>query len=349
LPNVGSSTDQSAFVVKYDSNGVSKWAATVDGVNNAENGASVCVDTSQNVYLVGTYGSNLARVYQNSSYVYSLGAVNSNAAFGLKIASNGVIQWGVSIDGLKTDQALGSCVDTSGNLYMCGSYDSSPGIFSSLATSTYTSAFLIKYNTGGTAQWATSIRGISGSNIATSVVLDTNANIYITGTYQGIASPLITDYNGSNSGLSLPVPTGNSGSNLASFVVKYNSSGVPMGAYGIVGPSSTIANSIAVLNSNIYIAGFLYSGTTTYDGNALSSNLVFPGSLTTQAGFISQYSPIASPYYLLSNLNSNGFQKYITNASSSNITLKVGTNSYIINSTSNTLFNYYNNTWYKCY
>jgi hypothetical protein len=352
LPNVGTSTDQSAFVVKYNPSGVSQWAVTVDGVNNAENGASVCVDTSQNVYLVGTYGSNVARVYQNSSVsgLPTLTATNSNAAFGVKINSSGVPQWFFYLDGLKTDQALGSCVDTSGNLFICGSYDSSPGpiVYSSLATSTYTSAFLIKY-TAGNSQWATSIRGISGSNIATSVVLDSNNNIYLTGTYQGKTSPLITDYNGSNSGLSLPVPTGNSGSNLASFVVKYNSSGVPMGAYGIVGPSSTIANSIAVTNSNIYIAGNLYTGTTTYDGNALSSNLVFPGSLTTQAGFISQYSPIVSPYYLLSNLNSNGFQKYITNASSSNITLKVGTNSYIINSTSNTLFNYYNNTWYKCY
>jgi sugar lactone lactonase YvrE len=349
FPNIGSSTDQTAYVVKYNSSGVSQWAVTVNSSNISDIGASVCVDTSQNIYLVGTCGSNLATIYQNTvASSTTLSASGSNTAFAVKINSSGVPQWAVKVDGTGNDQARGSCVDTGGNLYIAGSYNTSPNTFSNLTASTYTSAFLTKYNTSGVAQWATSIQGISGANIATSVISDTANNIYLTGTYQGTVSPPITDYNGSNSGLILPVPTGNSGLNVASFVVKYNSNGTPLIAYAISGPSNITANSIAVTNSNIYTVGTFFSNTVLYDSFGTSNALAFPGTITTQAGFVAQYSPTISPYYLL-NSSSNGFQKYITNASSSNITLKVGTNSYILNSTSNTLFNSFNNSWYRFY
>jgi sugar lactone lactonase YvrE len=598
LPVGGSLTDRSAFVVKYDSNGVSKWTVSVDGVNNLDNGASVCVDTSQNVYLVGTYGSNLATIYQNASIsgnVTSLAASGSNAAFGVKINASGVPQWAIRIDGTDNDQALGSCVDAAGNFYIAGSYNTAPNFYNSnnttlgtniltssllnsnnsapgykyllyapyytgltnnqgisaptsdfsqnigtnqplysssggysnlpyikfqggttsnyfsannityniatnggftcmmfiqfnsnaafprifttgspgylevtqnglnvqfdmntsgnfyittttnpivlgewavytfrlnsstntvniykdytsLATgtslyssnvtqssnligksmnvdpfltanvtymaiydsfvsdvalsnmvsiiynpqklpaisdSTYTSAFLTKYNTSGVAQWATSIKGVSGSNIARSVVSDSNNNIYLTGSYHGTVSPTITDMNGSNSGLSLPVPTGNNGSLLAAFVVKYNSSGVPLNAYGIVGPAST-ANSIAVTNSNIYIAGYLYTNTILYNSAGMPA-LTYPVTINSQGAYIAQYSPVVSPYYLSSSFgaSNNGLQKYITNASTSNIILKIPSsnnasilNTYTLTSNSTMVFNWFN-SWYK--
>jgi hypothetical protein len=294
-----------------------------------------------------------------------LGNANSNALFGVKINSSGVPQWSVEIDGIGNDQVFGSCVDTGGNLYISGSYDSSPiiynsnnSIFNTLTASTYPSAFLTKYNTSGVAQWATMIKGVSGSNIVNNLITDCNNNIYLTGTYQGTVSPIITDNTGTNTGLVLPVPTGNGGSNLASFMIKYNSNGTPLIAYGMYGESNTIANGVAISGSNIYIAGNMFNNPKMYDNSLVASSLTFPGTITTQAGFIAQYIPTLASYYLPSSLGSNynGFQKYITNASTSNIILKIMNsnnttmlNTYTINVGSNALFHWFNNSWYKMY
>jgi sugar lactone lactonase YvrE len=354
-------TNQSAFTVKYNSAGISQWAVALNSVSS-NNGASVATDSNGNVYMAGTYSSGTNTIYQNQT-VSPLSVIpsSSNAAFGMKISSNGIPQWIVSIDSISNDSGLGCTVDLNGNLYIAGSYGgnsaviyNSNGSSNNINLPAYSnlSSFIVKYNSNGVSQWMTTIGG--ASNIANSITIDNSNNIYITGSYTG--NPNI--YNSSNniSPLTFPTPC----NNLASFVVKYDSNGVPLSAFGIIGTSNNVANSIAVNPSgtNIVVGGYITGSTTTlYDGNNIASPLTFPAGITTQAAYVANYNlKYSSNFYLSSSLGNvnNGQQKYITNIGPSNITLNVTSsnnstilNTYNIAPSSNVLFNWFGGNWYK--
>ncbi|MFN9114439.1 MAG: hypothetical protein ACK5XN_30635, partial [Bacteroidota bacterium] len=321
----GSSNNQSAFALKYNSTGTSQWSVTIDG-SSPDSAAAIATDPSLNVYVAGKYGSNAATIYANQtpSTISTLSATSGNAAaFGLKVASNGTPLWAVRVDGLGTEEALGCAVDTTGNLYIAGTYDNISTLYSSNNTAFATtlpapsnkSSFLAKYDTNGAAQWVTRVHGLTNSNIATSLALDSSNNIYLAGTYGG--SQTIFSSSGSASVITLPA-TLNNGSNMAAFCIKYSSAGLPLNSMVLGGLSNAQNNAIVVdsTGSNIYTAGFFTnSNTTLYDGNQMTSSIAFPAGISTQAAFVTNYNQQFSQFYLPSSLGNaaNGQQKYVTN------------------------------------
>jgi hypothetical protein len=336
---------------------------TYAGINTP---TGITIDSSGNVYVADRGNSRIRKIGITNPAIPTT-TTTGNAAFGLKLDSAGYSQWLVAADGINNEQGLGCATDSSGNFYLAGSYGSNVAtIYNAydatssvtLPAASNTSAFVIKYNQYGTALWSGTVTTDSNA-VAYSVATDAFNNVYMAGSYQGITAPIIYGSNNAyNVNAELPYPTGNGGSNTASFVVKYNSNGSPVTSWGMMGSSNSSPYSISVdtYGSNIALTGMFTGPTTLYDGNNAVSSIAFPSSISTQAGFIANYDIAQSPVTLMSSLGvgDNGQQKFITNTGTGPLTLNVTTSNnasvlstYTIDAGSSALLNWYNGSWYK--
>ena len=292
-----------AFIVKYNSSGVVQWATSIDGTGN-DIGNSITLDSDNNIYVTGGYNSTSTITLKNAS---GISQVNSditlpaaNAAFIVKYNSSGVAQWATSIDGTFSDSGNSITLDSDNNIYVAGRYYSTSttilknasGISQvnsdiTLPSSLLNAAFIVKYNSSGVAQWATSIDG-TGNDIGNSITLDSDNNIYVTGGYNSTSTITLKNASGIsqvNSDITLPAAN-------AAFIVKYNSSGVVQWATSIDGTGNDIGNSITLdSDNNIYVTGGYNSTSTITLKNAsgisqVNSDITLPAA---NAAFIVKY------------------------------------------------------------
>jgi hypothetical protein len=157
-------------------------------------------------------------------------------------------------------------------------------------------------NTAGIVQWATSVDGSLTDN-GKSITTDSLNNIYVTGYYSG--SMTLKNAAGNtqeNSSITLPTP-----SELAAFIVKYNSSGIVQWATYVDGSSYDEGYSITTDSlNNIYVTGY-YSGSITLknaSGNTQENSSITLPTPSGTAAFIVKY-------------NSSGIVQWATNVSGS--------------------------------
>jgi len=146
------------YVAKYNSSGTIQWQRKLEqGTGNNVN-QGFFADSSGNSYLTG----------------YS---VQSGTQYGIiaKYNSSGTIQWQRRFNGPSSGNGSAVTTDSSGNVYVCGSYP----------------YLILKYNSSGTLQWQRYFDlGMNG------VKTDSSGNIYVCGegpSYKGI----IAKYNSS--------------------------------------------------------------------------------------------------------------------------------------------------------
>lgn len=204
--------------VKYNSAGVEQWAARYNGTGNTSDYLNaLAVDNTGNVYVCGTVNNGN---FIDADYVT------------IKYNSAGSVQWVATYDGPGNsfDGARAISLDNAGNVYVTG-LSSGLGGTSQYAT--------IKYNSVGVEQWAARYNGpVSGTNRATSMVVDEASNVYVTGASYG---------GGAN---------GEDGYDYAT--VKYNSSGAQQWAARYDGPGHGYdgATNITVdAEGNVYVTG----------------------------------------------------------------------------------------------
>ena len=297
-----------AFLVKYNSNGIVQWATTIRGNSNGTDvGYGLAVDASNNVYVTGQYtmsDTTTPLTLQDASgngQVDSAVTLPANAtslysdAFLVKYNTDGIVQWATAIRGnaISQDIGYGIVVDSTNSVYITGQYSSANSVTplalldasgntqtTSAVTlpasihTVYSDAFLVKYSTDGSVQWATAIRGnnTSANDTGYSLAVDSTDNVYITGLYRTAnTTTALTLQNASgntqvNSSVTLPATT-----NTTAFLVKYNSSGTVQFACPPVFPKS-ICNTPTTLfkqhsmtkdsSGNIYVIGAYYSSQT---------------------------------------------------------------------------------------
>jgi hypothetical protein len=258
LANSGSNA---AFVVKYNTSGTAQWATRIDGTGN-DGGQGIATDADGNVYVTGFYTGTVTILNADETSFGTLDNSGSLAAFVVKYNTSGAAQWATRIDGTSADEGYGIATDATGNVYVSGRYDSIPvtvfnangTTFGTLANSGSGAAFVVKYNTSGTAQWATRIDG-TGNDQGWGIATDATGNVYVTGYYTGT----VTIFNADETTFGT---LANSGSNAA-FVVKYNTSGTTQWATRIDGTGGDQGQSIATdATGNVYVTGY-YTGTVT--------------------------------------------------------------------------------------
>jgi uncharacterized delta-60 repeat protein len=274
--SVGSATDYDFATVKYNSAGVQQWASRYNGAANSwDEGTSIAVDASGNVYVTG----------------FSVGSGTDFDYASIKYNSAGVQQWASRYNGPAgtVDQAISVAVDASGNVYAGGwSYGGASG---------YDYA-AIKYNSTGTQQWASRYNGTGNAgDLGTAMTIDAAGNIYIAGYSDGSGTnsdystvkynsagvqQWASRYNGAviseDRAASIAVDgSGNvyvtgisigTGTDYDYATAKYNSAGVQQWIQRYNGPANGLdqALSIAVdASGNVYVTGYSEGSGTSYD------------------------------------------------------------------------------------
>jgi hypothetical protein len=231
---------------KFNSAGTLEWTKQMYTNYNYGNvnPYNICTDSSSNVYVVGYF---------------------PNASFGpngfiVKYNTSGVLQWQKEmIDqnsslNLQDTEIKAVAVDSTGNVYVTGSYNKIGG--------TVGNAFTAKFNSSGTIQWqrfledsVNAFQYTSGNAIA----LDSSSNVYITG-YDNSSNAFIVKYN-------------TSGTIQWQRFIK--NSGGYAGGYGIcVDSSSNVYAIISESTPSYVIAKYNTSGTIQWQRSLQATGLV---------------------------------------------------------------------------
>jgi uncharacterized delta-60 repeat protein len=274
------------LLVKNDPNGKILWERTLGGSSD-EQGYSVAIDSSDNLYVIGRTNSagagsfdflfakyNSSGVIQwqrtlgssgleighaitvdTSNNVYVTGYTSSSGAgsYDLVLAkynSSGTIQWQRTLGGSLVEEGRALTTDSSGNVYVLGHT-------SSVGGGNY-DMFLVKYDSSGTVQWQRVI-GEDGFDSPGGVVTDSSGNVYLVG-----YSP----------------DAGVAGSeNL--FLAKYDSSGTVQWFRQLGGTGTDRGSQISIRGSFLYVIGWTDS---TGSGNFdyLMAKYNFNGSIQWQ-------------------------------------------------------------------
>ena len=211
----GGGSETIMYLIKYDSASNILWQKSLSGVAPMTKGLKVTTDSSNNVYVVGldelsaspytkwlvvvkfdpsgsiqwqrrletnnnTVNSSIALDSSNNVYIGSSNYSSKSSYLIVKYDSSGVIQWQrtLSNSGSVDMYCNGIVVDSSGNVYGCGTFGNSP-----------TLSVIVKFNTSGVYQWHYTL----GDNFPSSVWLygmsiDSSNNIFMTGVYYNPAS-----------------------------------------------------------------------------------------------------------------------------------------------------------------
>jgi hypothetical protein len=282
------------FVAKYSSAGAVVWATRVAGTTaSSDFGYGIATDTSGNVFVTGYYGAALTLYNTGGGTGATLSWTGGNDCFVAKYSSAGAVVWATQITGTTTSGDIGQAVatDSSGNVFVTGSYSAALTLYNTGGTSGATlsftggtDVFVAKYSSAGVVVWAAQIAGTTTStDVGYGIATDSSGNVFVTGSY----SAALTLYNtGGGTGATLPFTGGTD-----VFVAKYSSAGAVVWAAQIAGTttSSDFGYGIATDSSgNVFVTGYYSAALTLYNtGGGTGATLSFTGGSDV---FIAKYS-----------------------------------------------------------
>ncbi|MEP7277272.1 MAG: SBBP repeat-containing protein, partial [Bacteroidota bacterium] len=241
------------------------WAKRLGGTDY-EHGRSIAVDASENVYTLGEFRGT--EDFDPGPGTYNLTSFSACCydMYVSKLDASGNFLWAKQLGGTEVDYPTAITVDATGNVYVTGDFEGTADFDPGAPVYSFTSVggadiFIVKLNTAGDFLWAAQMGGPSNpgsvSDLARSIAVDGDGNVYTTGYYSGTADfdPGAGVYN-----LTSYDPFGQSG-----FVSKLDVAGHFVWAKQFTGLSNVVAFSIAIDGSgNVYTTGVFYS-TTDFD------------------------------------------------------------------------------------
>lgn len=271
------------FIQKLDAAGNFVWIKQIGG-NNNDYAYGICADTTGNVYVTGFFIDTAD--FDPSANVYNLVSASNNwDVFALKLNTLGNFVWAKGIGGAVGDVGNDIKLDSLGNVYLTGffartvDFDPGAGVFE-LSSSVFTQdVFVLKLNNLGEFVWAKAF-GNSSTDTSNGLSIDSNDNVYTTGTFSGTVD---FDPNATVNNLS-------SNGDLDVFIQKLNSNGDFVFAKSFGGTLLDRGYSIFVdTNQNIFTTGS-FQNTVDFDPNATTFNLTSDGNSDV---FIHKMSPRA--------------------------------------------------------
>jgi hypothetical protein len=235
------------------------------------------ITTDNAVYLKGFFEGN-------TTSLGNITLTNSNSYrsfFLAKYDTSGNVLWAKTADGLVFNENTGNmALDNHGNIYITGSFIDSQLTFDNFTVTQITgerSIYLVCINKNGTTQW---LKNFGENCFAGSVAVDTQNNIYLSGSYRSstIELPPFTltntgDYN-----------------TLDSFLYKMNPEGSGLWVKEIGGNNSEFNTKLAIdSNDEVYIVGNLFSISLLIDGDEMTEegdySQLYVVSFTTEGNF----------------------------------------------------------------
>lgn len=238
------------YIAKFNSNGILQWINRAGGTST-DSSDGMAVDADGNVYITGYfYSSCTFWSYNHISSVVSLGGTD---IFIAKYNSNGSLQWVKRAGGETNDFGREIKIGTDGYVYLTGYFWGTTrfGDYTYLYSFGDYDCYIAKYNYNGGLQWARQIGG-TNSDYGWGLALDSDANVYVTGYFQGTARF------GTGQGFVDITSAGDTDI----FVTKYNSSGLFQWVRQAGGPGTDKGFSIAVQSAatltpetHVYVTG----------------------------------------------------------------------------------------------
>jgi hypothetical protein len=174
--------DGDAYLVSYTGAGQHRWSKALGGVKG-DNGRSVAVDGSDNVYVTGSFQDKV----DFGGGVLSVNDIISPGYSDIFIASydkNGNHRWSKAAGSDHGDGGGDVAVDKNGNVYVTGIIDGSMS-FGGKSLGGNKNVFLVGYDTNGNHRWSDAFGG-SYADTSGGVAVDTTGNVYLTGGFKSI-------------------------------------------------------------------------------------------------------------------------------------------------------------------
>lgn len=181
-----SSVRSDIYIVKYDSLGNVQWAETSGGPYYVD-GITACTNAQGNILIAGTY-IDTAVFGADTIYGHGSTAGNTNV-FTVKYQTDANVQWVATGTGKGNFSASGINVDSSGNVYVTGSYSGSDIVFGADTLHSENNeggVFIVKYDPNGNPLWVQNAfcSNALGENLNT----DNNGNLYVNGVFNDTIS-----------------------------------------------------------------------------------------------------------------------------------------------------------------
>ncbi len=177
------------FIQKLDASGNFLWAKKT-GYSNEDEGQSIKLDGSGNVYVAGVFQNSVD--FDPGPGTFELTAPSGSSMFIEKLDSGGNFLWAKSLDLAAYSPEPSLALDEAGNIYSTGYFnktcdmDPGPGVFMVTPVGSY-DIFLHKLDSDGNFQWVQTTGGASSSMKGKKIALDASDNIYVEGGLFGTA------------------------------------------------------------------------------------------------------------------------------------------------------------------
>jgi gliding motility-associated-like protein len=183
------SANGTAFLAKYDPNGLFQWAFNIGLGNNDNTVYDIRTDNLSNVYICGFFqGANID--FDPSAGNTLLSSNGAYDAYFAKYNSNGQIQFAKNIGGAGLDVARGIALDFTGNIYITGDFqganvdfDPAPATTALQSSAGGSDAFVASYDYDGNYRWAFKMGG-PGTDLSWKISGD-NIHLFVTGNFSG--------------------------------------------------------------------------------------------------------------------------------------------------------------------
>ena len=182
--------DDDAFLIKFDSNGTREWATFVgDSIGGIAVTGCVATDGNGNAFITGSTFSTSFPITSGAFQTAYAGAYGTNGntgdAFLEKFDGNGNLLWGTYYGGSSFDYGNAIATDAHGSVFMTGytgstDFPVTAGAFQGTFGGGGQDAFIVKFDSAGTRQWATFLGG-SGDDAGFGAAADANGNVFVSG------------------------------------------------------------------------------------------------------------------------------------------------------------------------
>lgn len=183
------------FVVKLDDIGRFLWAFAAGGTSYTV-GNSIAVNPSGESHVTGWFGATKSGGTAKFGST-TLVAKASGDMLVAKLNSSGKVVWAVAAGGQNDDAGQDIVLDSSGNVYVTGVFNSPTGAVVGPAAAQFGAAtikakgnreiFVTKLNTQGVFKWAAAAGGVMKDE-GTGIDIDNAGGVHITGTYEDTAT-----------------------------------------------------------------------------------------------------------------------------------------------------------------
>ncbi|NEQ35126.1 MAG: DUF4347 domain-containing protein [Okeania sp. SIO3I5] len=215
-----------------------EWAEEIGG-SGFDEGWGIATDSNDNVLVTGSFQNS---ININGNTIQSNGGSDSYVA---KFLSDGTLDWTTEIGGSGYEWGQKIATDSNGNIFAIGNFENSvqiggiSGGGTGLSSNGGIDAYLVKFFSDGTLDWAKEIGG-SGYDTGHDIAIDSSDNVLVTGSFEDEM----------NIGI-------NSHGNKDAYVAKFLNDGTLEWAREIGGLDSDEGRGIATdSNDNVLITGY---------------------------------------------------------------------------------------------